>query len=269
MGTRKTRHLYSFRARFRNRRLRRLGRPPTPSARRCSAPRATRRRRRRSLPPDVTPLEDERRATGTEKRGASAPRSTATGRARRRRRRRPRAYKNEKRFFGGARRRVSLRPSGAGAGRACMLQTARPASVMRLMRLRLRTMTWRRYIPREDRKRCGRRGGARPCARGSHTHARRRDLLAARRDRASRRPRRRLLPGRVRVPKHATLSRWFRDRIRSSVSARHSRSTRSGRPGGAPGARTRRRTRRASPEPERCRRRAARRKRLLRVILST
>ena len=267
MGTRKTRHLYSC-ARFLNRSRRRLGRPPTPSARRCSAPCATRRRRRRGLV-TVTPLDEEKRATGTEKRGASAPRSTATGRARRRRRRRPRARDEEKtRFFGAARRRVSLREappaptrtaadrSGAGAGRAWMLKTAKRTSVMRYQ-------AWRRY-QRGDRKRCGRRGAARTCARGAH---RRRNLPRSRRDRASRASLlRRLLPGpgRVRVP-HATLSRSFRYQLRSSVSARHSRSTRSGRLGGAPGARTRRRTRRASPEPGRCRRRAARRK----LFLST
>ena len=209
MGTRKTRHLYSC-ARFLNRSRRRLGRPPTPSARRCSAPCATRRRRRRGLV-TVTPLDEEKRATGTEKRGASAPRSTATGRARRRRRRRPRARDEEKtRFFGAARRRVSLREappaptrtaadrSGAGAGRTWMLKTAKRTSVMRYQ-------AWRRY-QRGDRKRCGRRGAARTCARGAH---RRRNLPRSRRDRASRASLlRRLLPGpgRVRVP-HATLSR--------------------------------------------------------------
>ena len=269
MGTRKTRHLYSFaKTRIRNRRrVWRLSRPPTPSARRCSAPCATRRRRRRTLP-DVTPLDEERRrSSGTEKRGDSAPRSTATGRARPRRRRKKK--KTKTRFFDGARRRVSLRRrfsppaptraavnlSGAGAGRAWMLKTARRTSVMRLRLFLKNTVTWRRYR-RGDRKRCGRREASRASKRGAPRRYRDRD---SRRDRARRRLRRRLLPGRVRVP-HATLSRSFRYHLRSSVSARHSRSTRSGRPGGAPGARTRRRTRRASPEPGRCRRRAARRK---------
>lgn len=205
--------------------------------------------------------EERRRSSGTEKRGVSAPRSTATGRARRRRRRIPKTRfitekKTKTRFFDGAPAptRADVNLSGAGAGRTWMLKTARRTSVMRLLRLFLKkTVTWRRYLyQRLDRKRCGRREASRTSKRGAPRACRDRDSVA--RDRA-RRASRRLLPGPFEL-----LSRSFRYHLRSSVSARHSRSTRSGRPGGAPGARTRRRTRRASPEPGRCRRRAARRK---------
>ena len=219
----------------------------------------------------MTPLDEEKRATGTEKRGASAPRSTAC---------RPRTpppptvrpmgarRKKKTRFFGAARATFSLRQDAArrrsrtaadrvrgGAGRAWMLKTAKRTSVMRYQ-------AWRRY-QRGDRKRCGRRGGARAYVRawGASTEepssfaarsASRHDLL------------RRLLPGpgRVRVP-HATSAvvpiptqklgqrTALRDRRAQVDSAARSRT---------------RRRRRASPEPGRCRRRAARRKLFLSTV---